>query len=408
MRRGVTVVAALLAIAALASAASAYTYAEWEYGTLIYAVDARTMGMGGAGLASADGARGMALNPALVGKAEGIDVMFTASAVSAEESREVPLYDSFEGIIAYNTYAMNMNLYDRYTGSVAWRPGGDYEWMPAVAVGYGPRIDMSYNYHVQYRDSDTQAEPADKILYDYWIENDGGVNAFSVAVSQEVMDALFLGVGVDFLRGDADAEERTIYPAGSDDEDVELWSSYDALSGTQFTVGLLSEQLHRVDVAVVYRSSFTLDGDYSMEDAEGGVTDGSFEYKYPDAIAVGFEYHPRNEMMTNVSFDVIYTRWSEFESDLADDIDFYDTVEYRAGVEHQFFDNTQARFGFVYQPSYFDEHTTRTAFCFGLGLDVLGVRVDVGGQMGVREYGIEEGRLRETTSIGTVTLSHTF
>jgi long-subunit fatty acid transport protein len=166
--------------------------------------------------------------------------------------------------------------------------------------------------------------------------------------------------------------------------------------------------MHRVDVAVVYRSSFTLAGDYSREDAEGGLTEGNFEYKYPDAIAVGLEYHPRNEMMTSVSFDMIYTRWSEFESDFASDLGFDDTIEYRAGVEHQFFDNTQARFGFVYQPSYFDEHTSRTAFCFGLGLDVLGARVDIGGQMGVREYGIEEGRLRETTSIGTVTLSHTF
>lgn len=409
MRRGVTVVAALLAVVALAGAASAYTYGEGEYGTLIYASDARTLAMGGAGIASADGARGMALNPALVGKAEGIDVMFTVSAMSAEESREVPLYDSFEGIIAYNTYAMNMNLYDRYIGAVAWNPGGDYDWAPVVAVGYGPRLDMRYNYHVQYRDSDTQAEPLDKILYDYWTENDGGVNAFSVAVSQEVMSELYLGVGVDFLRGDADAEERWVYPAGSDEEDVELWSSYDELSGTQFTVGVLYEQLHRVDIGVVYRSSFTLEGDYGMEDAEGEMTDGSFEYKYPDAIAVGLEYHPRNELMTTVSFDVVYTRWSEFESDLAEDLEFDDTVEYHAGVEHQFFDNTQARFGFAYQPAYFDEHTTRTAFTFGLGLDVLGVRVDVGGQMGVREYGIEDqARLRETTSVGTVTLSHTF
>jgi len=335
--------------------------------------------------------------------------MLTVLGINAEESREVPLYDSFEGIIAYNTYAMNSNLYDRYVGGIAWRPGGDYEWMPAVAVGYGPRLDMRYNYHVQYRDSDTQAEPTDKILYDYWMENDGGVNAYSVAVAQEVMDKLFLGIGVDFLRGDADAEQRWIYPEDSENEDAELWSSYDDLSGTQFTVGLLSEQLHRVDIGVVYRSSFTLAGDYSMEDAEGEVEEGEFESKYPDAIAVGLEYHPRNELMTTVSFDVVYTRWSEFESDLDEDVDFEDTVEYRAGVEHQFFDTTQARFGFAYQPAYFDEHTTRTVFTFGLGLDVLGVRVDVGGQMGVREYGVDEdGRLRETTSVGTVTVWHTF
>ncbi len=408
MRRGVTVALALLAVAALACAASAYTYGEGEYGTLLRATDARSMALGGSGIASAEGARGLALNPALVGKAQGIDVMVTAKVVGAEESREVPLYDSFEGIIDYNTYAMNSNLYDGYMGAVAWRPSGGFEWAPAVAVGYGPRLDMRYNYHVQYRDSDTQAEPADKILYDYWTENDGGVNAFSVAVSQEIIDALFVGVGVDFLRGDADAEQRWVYPEDSEEEDAEIWSSYDELAGTQFSVGLLSSQLHRFDIGLVYRSSFTLSGDYSIEDAEGGVDEGDFESKYPDEIAFGLQYRPRNELMTTVNLDVVYTRWSDFETDLAEDLDFDDTVEYRAGVEHQFFDNTQARFGFSYQPAYFDKHTTRTAFCFGLGLDVLGVRVDVGGQMGVREYGIEEGRLRETTTVGTVTVSHTF
>ena len=68
MRR-LTVALTLLALAALAGSAGAFTLAEWErYGYTISTYDARTLAMGGAGLASAEGARGLTVNPALLGK----------------------------------------------------------------------------------------------------------------------------------------------------------------------------------------------------------------------------------------------------------------------------------------------------------------------------------------------------
>ncbi len=408
MRRGFTVVMALLAVASLCGSAAAFSYAEWHYGELVPAGDARSLALGGAGLASADGARGAGLNPALVAKTVGVEIAATAMVLTTEESREQPLYDSFEGVIGYGTYAFNTTMYDRYIGTISWKPSGDYDWAPAVAIGYRPLLDMSYNYHVQYRDSDTQAEPMDKILYDDWSEGSGGVNAFSVTLAQEVVPAVYLGLGVDFLRGQADAEERRVYPENSEEEDTDSWFSSDDFSGTQFTVGLLVEKLHRVDVAVVYRSSFELAADYSGENTEDEAVEGNLKYSYPSAIAVGFEYHPRNEIMTTVSLDIEYTQWSEFEDSLVDDLDLDDTIEYRVGVQHQFFNTTQARFGFLYQPSYTDEETTRAAFCIGLGLDIVGLRLDVGGQLGVREYDVEDGRIRETTTTAMVTLTHQF
>jgi hypothetical protein len=408
MRRGLTVVMALLAVASLCGSAAAFSYAEWHYGELLSAGDARSLALGGAGLASADGARGAGLNPALVAKTVGLEIAASAMAVTAEESREAPLYDSFEGVIGYNTYAFNSTLYDRYVGTIAWKAAGEYDWAPAVAIGYHPRLDMSYNYHVQYRDSDTQAEPMDRILYDYWVESDGGVNAFTVTLAHEVVPEVYLGLGVDFLRGQADAEERWVYPEYSEEEDVDSWFSSDDFSGTQFTVGLLVEKLHRVDMAVVYRAGFELAADYSEESTEDETTDGNLTYTYPSAIAVGFEYHPRNEIKTTVSLDIEYTQWSEFEDSLIDDLDLDDTIEYRVGVEHEFFNSSHARFGFLYQPSYMDEETTRAAFCVGLGLDIVGVRLDVGGQLGVREYDVEDGRIRETTTTAMATLTHRF
>jgi long-subunit fatty acid transport protein len=201
--------------------------------------------------------------------------------------------------------------------------------------------------------------------------------------------------------------ERDVYPYG--DGDTESRESYDDVSGTQFTLGVLVERLHRVDVALVYRSGFDLEGDYSLRPSGSTeATTGNFTHEYPDAIGVGFEYHPRNEIMTTLSLDVEYTRWSDFKDSMVDDVELDDTIEYRLGVEHQFYNKSHARFGFAYQPAYFDERTTRTAFSGGLGVDVLGVRLDVAGQIGVRQYDIDLGRVRETTTIAMATVVRTF
>jgi hypothetical protein len=413
------VLGVLLLVVLLAGSASAYNLPEWRYGNPLSPVNGRILAMGEAGMAAADGVSGMSLNPALLGKSEGIEVVGTAMVVAAEEARQQPLHDSFDGIIAYNTYAMNMGLYDHYVGGIAWSPGDmypEFEWVPTVAVGYRPRLDMNYDYHVQFRDNDNQSQPMDKIIADYYADGGGGVNAFAVALGQEVAPEVYVGIAVDFLRGDWDTRTQRVFPADSDSADVESRQGYGSVSGTQFTLGVLVERLHRLDVAVVYRSPFTLTGDYEVRpESEEGRFDWSpdmgedFEYEYPYSLGLGLEYHPRNQLLTTLTFDVEFTAWSEFKDADVGDLEFDDTIVYRAGVEHGFFDDTFARFGFLYEPSYVDSDETLAAFSAGLGLDVLGVRVDIGGQVGLREYDLEDGRrVRETTTQAMATLAHTF
>ncbi|MBN2564997.1 MAG: hypothetical protein JXB46_04745 [Candidatus Eisenbacteria bacterium] len=405
----------LLALVGLTGVAGAFTLAEWErYGNMVPTYDARSLAMGGAGVASAEGARGLNLNPALLGKTEAIDVALNGMVVVAEEAREVPLHDSFDGIIAYNTYAFNAGVYDRYSAAVAFKAMTvtieGAELGTGVGIGYYPTIDMSYNYHVQYRDPDSQAEPADKILYDYYLEGDGGVNAFTVGVGQEVVSGVYLGLGVDFLRGQYDVTKRWAYPPNSDQQDEDSKSEHNDVQGTRFALGLMAERFHRFDLAVVYRSSFELTGEYTNRPAGAEASSSSdFKYKYPDAMVLGVEYRPRNLLMTRVDLDVEYVNWSGFEDDTpGSNPKLDDTVTYRIGVEHGFFDNTMARFGFSYEPSYVDKRSSTAAFSIGLGMDVVGVRVDLAGQVGVREYEIDEGRVRETTTVAVATVTHTF
>jgi hypothetical protein len=414
MRR-LTAAVAVLVLVALTSAAGAYTLAEWErYGNMIPTYDARSLAMGGAGLASAFGARGMNLNPALLGKTQGLDVAADGMVIVAEESREIPLHDSFDGIIGYNTYAFNTGVYDKYAGAVAYKAltmdMNGSELATGVGVGYFPAIDMNYHYHVQYRNPDSQAEPTDKILYDYYIDGNGGINGFNVGVGQEVVSGVFCGVGVDFLRGDHDVSERWVYPPGSSEQDMSAKAEYNGVTGTRFTLGLLADRMERLSVAVVYRAPFELTGDYKSRPAgmDTEVT-GDFTRKYPGTLAFGFEYRPRNLLKTRVDFDMEYTNWSQFEdSMLPTDPDLEDTFVYRVGVEHEFYDTTTARFGFSYEPSYVDNRSSTAAFSIGLGVDVVGVRVDLAGQVGLRGYEIEEGRVRETTTLAVATIAHSF
>ncbi|MEA3409716.1 MAG: hypothetical protein U9Q95_05140, partial [Candidatus Eisenbacteria bacterium] len=209
--------------------------------------------------------------------------------------------------------------------------------------------------------------------------------------------------------------EREVFPAGSDEEDTDSYDKYNSVTGTRFTLGALFENLYRVDIAAVYRAPFTLSGDYESRavGSEASST-GNFKHGYPGELAVGLEYHPRNLLLTTVSCDVEYTRWSEFtDNTLEGNPELSDTFTYRLGVEHGFFDDTFARFGFSYRPSYVDERDTTTGFSLGLGMDVFGVRVDLGGQVGLRDYdtdeeGLENVRVRETTTLAMMTLTHTF
>jgi long-subunit fatty acid transport protein len=234
----------------------------------------------------------------------------------------------------------------------------------------------------------------------------------TIGLGQEVAPDIYVGLGVDLMRGDYETSERWVYPPDSEEENATARAEYNSVSGTRFTLGVLSERYERVDLAAVYRAPFILEGDYDVWPVSPAASSsGDFEYKYPGTLALGLEYHPRNLLMTTVSCDVEFAQWSEFEDRTVGrvrDPKLDDTVTYRIGVEHGFFDNTFARFGFRYQPSYTDKHNTTAAFSLGLGLDLVGVRVDIGGQVGLREYQIEEGRVRETTTLAMATVTHTF
>jgi len=83
MRRA-TALTALLALLLTAGSAWGYTLAELYYGNEILPCDGRSLAMGGTGLASADGVRGMALNPALIAKVEGLQTGVSALFINAE------------------------------------------------------------------------------------------------------------------------------------------------------------------------------------------------------------------------------------------------------------------------------------------------------------------------------------
>ncbi|HMB68001.1 MAG TPA: outer membrane protein transport protein, partial [bacterium] len=197
--------------------------------------------------------------------------------------------------------------------------------------------------------------------------------------------------------GEQDLLHRTWFVR--EDSTVSSTASVNELSGTRVVAGLNVRPDHRLDVAVAYRGSVTLDGDFSLSDEAGAAffpsadstsASGSVEIEYPAEIGFGVAYRPRAKVRTTVRVDAVWTEWSEFRHGLWEGLELDDIWTLRVGLEHIFYNGMPVRFGFHYQPSPQNEQVARTAFTFGGGLDLGPLRADLGFEFSNRDYRFDD------------------
>lgn len=118
----------------------------------------------------------------------------------------------------------------------------------------------------------------------------------------------------------------------------------------------------------------------------------SYSLTYPWEANLGVEYRPRSELQTRVYLETHFARWSRLRAEPVDTSlpKLKDVWEIRGGVEHIFFNQIPVRFGFLYQPSPFGHDMAISSFTFGTGFETKGMRIDLGGEMGNREYRQED------------------
>jgi len=367
------------------SIAQSYTFYDTYYGGRITALNARSLSLGHTGVVSEPLA--IALNPALSSKVKNLLLATSLRITQASEDRAFPVHDSFEGFLTYNTYAMNTNYYDDF--SFAAIRGFNRRYIPTIGLAWYPFSNFKYNYEEEIRG---QQDPnKDKLLARNLIKAAGEIDALSLSLSREITPWLGAGASLNILRGTTKRSIGTEFLDTTKTDTSRVWRNR-SLKGNNISLGLTYKPSGRIRLGLAYRSKPTIKGNHHYQvllgDSLSADTTLGYELTYPWEVSLGVEYRPRSKLQTRVYLETQFGRWSKLHCEPSDTSlpKLRDVWEVRGGVEHIFFNGIPARFGFLYQPSPFGQGMARSVFTFGTGFESKGMKIDLGGEIGNREY----------------------
>jgi long-subunit fatty acid transport protein len=364
----------LLAVLGAAGPARAYTYLESSWGTPVHAQSSRGMGMGGATVAVPDGAYSLVTNPAMMASEGARAFEMSVRAARYDETRYVPLFDSFDSFIKETAVTENPETYSRVNGGVLWKPEGDDSKF-AIGGGIYERFNFQYDFVDERRVANGRdTANRDKVQATQFIRSDASIYSASAGVSYKEK-VLALGASLHYYFGELGFTNATTPGPAPEPyrEDAARDELTREMSGVGATFGASADLDERVTVAASYTLPVTFDTDWRRETLSD-TTMGSDDVKYPGQIAVGLSLKPRNNPRTLFSLAAMRTFW---EDDLVDPVleanpvvdvgEVRNTWDFRAGVEHVFYNNLPARFGFVYREMYAARDVDEAGVAFGVG-----------------------------------------
>jgi hypothetical protein len=239
----------------------AFTYFSHPYGERVGFFDARSLSMGGTGVAYGENAFAVGVNPACLAAVKHFAVSSAIQLVHVNEDRAFPFHDSFDGFVDYNTYAMNSNVFDTYAlGLVKAFP--EMRWFPNLALVAYPAYDWNYEYFEEVRDE------SDQLTGKNVIENRRGIYAISLGAAQQATPWLEVGLAINFLNADGEFERRAL-------GDTLIYQDHQELEADGFglNLGAVAQVSHRVRVGLAYRSQAKVDGTVAFSGTEIAIPD---------------------------------------------------------------------------------------------------------------------------------------
>jgi len=345
-------------------ALSAYSITDGYFGNRVYGFDSRSFGLGNTGVFDELRPFGISNNPAnltLMRKSFGLQGGLNLT--RNEDTRLVPLYNSFDNYIDDAVYASNINAYDDYAGlafatkKMLWLRSG-------IAVYHKPLISYDGNFEEQIRNNrNTDNDVYPEAIARNSIENEGLLNQLGIAMSigVEVGDDITVNLGHDysFLEGKI-TEQRSIRWTDWARNTVttanpayvlpdSTFTQKTELSGHQFKFGAAVKINQRFGFGLVYVPKAKLDRSGSFIAIRDSsrlsneiVQTGDIDELYilPAEYRIGINYQPRNVMRTWFNLDAEFVRWSDVNKYFEDAVNFY------AGVEHHVQNRLPLRLGF--------------------------------------------------------------
>lgn len=334
------------------------------------AFSARSLGLGHAFLTDQTGPAALLGNPAtLAAQTERWTVDLSGDISRVKETRKYPVYDSFDGVLIYNNYAINDHLYSKLDGGVSYRVPIDAVQSLVVSAASYSTYRFDYRYHEEVRDRYSSGGIQDRRLGENRIDVDGDLRSISLGAAARTHGPLAVGFGLNMLTGSWDYV-RGVYYANADCTNYVDRIAYEP-DGTlaELTLGATWELSPRVTLgarALLPTGDFKFTQDVRQDDyienvESGVITSGSVTTTYPSHFAAGVWYRPQSEFRPILMLEgEIHTY-----SDVSDAYD--NTFEIRAGAEQEVVAGTPVRLGFVYAGAPEDENRATALFTAGIG-----------------------------------------
>ena len=345
---------------------------KMKYGEPYLFLNARSLGMGGSGLADGSNASDFLLNPALgVLNNSELSVSSKNHFNKYQEDRSFPYYDSFGGFVDYGSYVFIENWYNNFSGSVNYGLPEDLtEGVPIfIALAINPFLDFNYDYAEEVRTTGFN----DNILAYNKIQSDGMLQEISFNIAAKLIDDLALGLRVGMIDGDID-QSSTINPVDNGLENIRR-SEFNKISLESNPIKLDFGLFYQANeflslgskVSLPYTLKFQDDG--SIESVDTSSTFSNIQnIDYPLSLGFGLSYKFTNVLLARLNFDFEYTFWSDIKDNLNPTLRFEDTYRVMVGVEHVFMDKVPFRLGFNYAPLRENKNITKTIFTAGTGM----------------------------------------
>lgn len=356
------------------------TYLDFPIGTNWQFTDARTLGMGGAGIASLGGSASLMHNPATIGlQPAGLHIQLHPTLRKLQETRAYPLYNRIDDVIYQSIYAANNHYFTTWQGGISWKPRKPlFNHLIAVGAGLFTERNLDYRYNEEVRENVF----GDSLLARNQLSYQGTIRRFTVGAVLRIVPWLNLGMQVGILRGNI-VHDSTINFYRGDQNDVRVIQNWN-LQNTPvvFSVGTLIRVTPHLSLGSVVQLPYTMRYQQFPDNA-------LIALNFPLQFAIGMEYRARQELQTRLNIDFSYEFWSRTNS-LRDDIPYLtllqDSWAIKAGVEHIFFNKIPFRAGIQYRTSPRDRGTVQTAITAGTGFFGNGWQVDVAGGFSSLEY----------------------
>ncbi len=363
-------------------------------GTRPEAFSARSLSLGRTFLTGESGAPALFGNPAtLANMSKGaaakpckwgeFQLDLGADVSRVKETRSYPFYDSFDGVLAYNSYAINDHLFSKLDGGIAWKAPQSKLDALVLSLGTYSTYRFDYRYHEEVRSRFSNGGVQDLKLGENRLDIDGDLRSISLgaACKEEKFSA---GFGVSILSGEWSYNKGTYY-ASPDSADLVQHVDYSP-DGTpaEFNLGFCYDLNDRITLGA---RALLPTGDFKFKaDSRSTIGDsvraasGVFTATYPSHFALGVQYRPEHEFRPTLMLE---TEIHTFE-DVSDELS--NTFEIRAGAEQIITPGAPMRLGFVYYTHPEDDSRATALFTAGVGFRLQKMTADFGVEMGKMNY----------------------